>query len=75
MKNIMSKLSEEDINRVKDLRKIYGKIGASDLINTEHSLVESAISNSELNEKDCKQIHFRIRIYWRPWMSEHRKEE
>lgn len=69
----MSKLSEEDISRLKDLRKIYGKLGASDLINTEHALVESAVSAAELHDKDSKQIHFRVRLYWRPWMKESRK--
>jgi hypothetical protein len=68
----MAQLSNEDILKIKDLRKIYGKLGASDLINIEHSLIESAVAESNLEDKDCKQIHFRIRLYWRKWMGEHR---
>jgi hypothetical protein len=65
-------LCDDDKFKIVDLRRIYGKVGTSDLINTGHSLVEAAIGSTELPDKEIKHIHSGIRTYWKKWMSDYR---
>lgn len=65
-------LCDDDKLKIVDLRRIYGKVGTSDLINAKHLLVEAAIGATELSDKEIKHIHSGIRTYWKAWMSDYR---
>lgn len=57
-------LSEEDLAKVKDLKRVYGNVGVSDLIDVPLVLVERALAKQDVPFT----VHSGVRRYWKKWM-------
>jgi hypothetical protein len=75
------RLTEEEYQRILDLRRIYGTSGVSDYLGVNRSVVELVLIRFDgeqlvgVKEKTATKIRSKVRQYWKPWMSKHRDQK
>lgn len=63
-------ISNEDLKKIVDLKRIYGQKGLGDLLNVNQSAIDLALSNAEMEARLASRVRSGVRFYWRAWMGE-----